>query len=75
MDEELIRLLVIIGAPFSFAGGLAAFLITYEGYMRGEKPDKRLAFRVALQTALVTLVAFIALVIGIAFVLVKIILK
>jgi len=75
MDEALIRLLVMIGAPFCFAGGLAAFLITYEGYIRGEKPDKRLAFRVALQTALVTLVAFIVLVIGIAWVLVKIILQ
>jgi len=75
MDEGLIRLLVMIGTPFCFAGGLTAFLITYEGYMRGEKPDKRLAFRVALQTALVTLVAFIVLVIGIAFALVKIILK
>jgi len=75
MDEELIRLLVIIGAPFCFAGGLAAFLITFEGYMRDEKPDKRLASRMALQTALVTLVAFVVLVIGIALVLVKIILK
>ena len=75
MDEELIRLLVIIGAPFCFAGGLAVFLSTFEGYMRGEKPDKRLASRMALQTALVTLVAFVVLVIGIALVLVKIILK
>jgi hypothetical protein len=75
MDEGLIQLLVMIGAPFCFAGGLTAFLITYEGYMRGQKPDKKLAFRMALQTALVTLVAFVVLVIGIAFVLVKIILK
>jgi len=75
MDEGLIRLLVMIGIPFCFAGGLTAFLITNEGYMRGEKPDKRLAFRIALQTALVTLVAFVVLVAGIAFSLVKIILK
>ena len=75
MDEGLIRLLIMIGIPFCFVGGLTAFLITYEGYIRGEKPDKRLAFRVALQTALVTLVAFIVLVIGIAWVLVKIILQ
>ena len=65
----------MIGAPFCFAGGLTAFLITYEGYMRGQNPDKRLAFRMALQTALGALVAFVVLVIGIAFVLVKIILK
>ena len=65
----------MIGIPFCFAGGLTAFLTTYEGYMRGEKPDKKLAFRIALQTALVTLAAFVVLVIGIAFVLVKIILK
>jgi hypothetical protein len=75
MDEGLIRLLGMVGIPFCFAGGLTAFLITYEGYMRGEKPDKKLAFRIAVQTALVTLVAFIILVTGIAFVLVKIILK
>ena len=75
MDEALIRLLVMIGSPFCFAGGLMAFLITYEGYMRGQNPDKRLAFRMALQTALGALVAFVILVIGIAFVLVKIILK
>ena len=75
MDEGLIQLLVMIGAPFCFAGGLTAFLITYEGYMRGQKPDKKLAFRMALQTALVTLVAFVVLVIGIAFVLVKMLLK
>jgi hypothetical protein len=65
----------MIGIPFCFAGGLTAFPITYEGYMRGEKPDKRLAFRIALQTALVTLVAFVVLLVGIAFLLVKIILK
>ena len=75
MDEGLICLLGMIGIPFCFAGSLTAFLITYEGYMRGEKPDKKLAFRIALRTALVTLAAFVILVTGIAVVLVKIILK
>jgi hypothetical protein len=75
MDEGLIRLLVMISAPFCFAGGLTAFLITYEGYMRGEKPDKRLAFRIALQTALVALVTLMVLLVGIAFALAEIILK
>jgi hypothetical protein len=75
MDEGLIGLLGMIGIPFCFAGGLTAFLITYEGYMRSEKPNKRLAFREAIQTALVTLAAFVVLVIGIAFALVEIILK
>jgi hypothetical protein len=75
MDEGLIRLLVMIGIPFCFAGGLMAFLTTYAGYTRGQNPDKRLAFRMALQTALVALFAFVVLVTGIAFVLVKVILK
>ena len=75
MDEGLTRLVVIIGIPFSFAGGLTAFLITYTGYLRGQNPDKKLAFRIALQTAFATLVAFVALAIGIGFFVAKIILK
>ena len=75
MDERFIRLFVIIGIPFCFAAALTAFLITYEGYMRGQNPDKKLAFRIALQTAFGTLAAFVVLVVGIAFFLVKIILK
>jgi len=75
MDTGLIQLLVMITVPFCFAGGLIAFLTTYSGYTRGQNPDKRLAMRMALQTALVTLVALIALVVGIAFALANIILK
>jgi membrane protein DedA with SNARE-associated domain len=75
MDEGLIRVVVILDIPFCFAGALTAFLITYAGYLRGHNPDKKLALRMALQTALGALVAFVVLVIGIAFVLVKIILK
>ena len=66
---------IMIGVPFCLAGSLMAFLTTYAGYTRGQNPDKRLAFRMAFQTALVALVALIVLVIGIAFVLVKFILK
>lgn len=75
MDEGLIRLLVIIGLPFCFAGGLIAFLTTYAGYTRGQNPDRRLAMRMALKTALVALVALIVLVVGISFVLAGAILK
>jgi hypothetical protein len=73
MDERLTRLLGMIGIPFCCAGGLSAFLITYEGYMRGEKPDKRLAFRMALQTALVALVVLAVITIAIGFALASII--
>jgi membrane protein DedA with SNARE-associated domain len=75
MDEGLIRLFIMIGVPFCLAGSLMAFLTTYAGYTRGQNPDKRLAFRMAFQTALVALVALIALVVGIAFALANIILK
>ena len=75
MDEGLIRLLVMIGIPFYFTGGLTAFLITYEGYMRGEKPDKRLAFRIALQTALVAMVVFAVIIVVIGFILARIIVE
>jgi len=75
VDEGLIRLLVIIGLPFCFAGGLIAFLTTYAGYTRGQNPDRRLAMRMALKTALVALVALIVLVVGISFVLAGAILK
>jgi len=75
MDEGLIRLLVMIGAPFCFAGGLTAFLITYEGYMRGEKPDKRLAFRMALQTVFVALAVFAIIIVAIGFILARVIVE
>jgi len=75
VDAGLIRLLVIVGLPLCFAGSLVALLTTCAGYTRGQNPDKRLAMRMALQTALVALVALIVLVIGIAFVLADIVLK
>jgi hypothetical protein len=59
MDKGLlIRSLVMIDISFCFARGLTAFLITCGGYMRGEKPNERLAPRIALQTTLVALAVF-----------------
>jgi len=72
MDEDLIRLLVIIGLPFCFAAGLAAFLTTYAGYTRGQNPDKRLAMRMAFKIALVTIMLFTILIAGIGIILSKI---
>jgi len=75
MDEGLIRLVVIIGIPFCFASSLTAFLITYAGYTRGQNPDKRLAFRMALQTALVALAFFAAIAVAIGFILARVIVE
>jgi membrane protein DedA with SNARE-associated domain len=73
MNEGLIRLTVVIGVPFCLVGSLMAFLITYQGYTRGQNPDKRLALRMALQTALVAIVVFAAIIVAIGFVLTRVI--
>jgi hypothetical protein len=57
----------MISSPFWLAGGLTAFLITYTGYMRSRNPDKRLAFRMALKTAIVALVVLAVISIDIGF--------
>jgi membrane protein DedA with SNARE-associated domain len=75
MDEGLIRLVVILGIPFCLAGALAAFLITYAGYFRGRNPDKKLAFKLAIQTAFVTLVVFAIILGAIGFVLARVIVQ
>ena len=75
MDEELIRLTVIIGIPFCLIGGLMVFLITYQGYTRGQNPDKRLAFRIALQTALVAIVVLAVITVAIGFTLTRVIVE
>jgi len=69
------RLAIMIGIPFSLAGGLTAFLITYESWIRGKNPDKRLGFRIALQTALVALVVFVVISIAIGYVLTRIMIR
>jgi hypothetical protein len=75
MDQGLVRLLVVIGMPFCFVGGLTAFLITYEGYTRSEKPDKRMALRVALKTAFVAYAIFVTLIVVIGFFVSRIVLN
>jgi hypothetical protein len=74
MDEGLIRLEIIIGIPFCLVAALTAFLITYEGYMRGQNADKKLALRMALQTAFGALVVFAVLIVTIGFILARVIL-
>jgi uncharacterized BrkB/YihY/UPF0761 family membrane protein len=64
-------LVVIIGFLFSPLAALAAFLITYEEYLHHK--DKRLALKFALQAAVLTLIVFIILSIGISFYITKII--
>jgi formate hydrogenlyase subunit 3/multisubunit Na+/H+ antiporter MnhD subunit len=73
MDEGLIRLVVMIAIPFCFAGSLTAFFITYAAYTRGQNPDKRLAFRMALRTAFVALVVLAVISIAIGFALASIV--
>lgn len=62
-------LLIFIGILFSLAAALTAALITGYEYMQGQKPDRRLAFWVALKTGLITLVIFTILTAVIGFVL------
>jgi hypothetical protein len=57
----MLILLIIIGSIFSLAAALIAGLTTGYEYVRGQKPDKRLAFWAALKTGLVTLLIFAAL--------------
>jgi len=56
---------VVIGLIFSPIAAIASFLITYEEYLH--HGDKRLALRIAAETAVSTLISFIilALIIGI----------
>ena len=75
MSKELIIMTFAIGTPLCLADGLIAFLTTYAGYTRGQNPDKRLAMRMALRTAIAALFAFDVLVACIAFFLVKVVLK
>ena len=74
MNEALLKLMALIGIPSCLAASLIAFLITYEGYTRGERPDRKLAFKMALRTALATLAVFVVLVIGMTLALDKFVL-
>ena len=57
---------LIIGLTFSPIAALMAFLIIYEEYSR-HNLDKKQQFKIAIQTGLFTLVAFIILALGIGF--------
>jgi len=72
MKEGLAWLLIITGVPLCCAAGLAAFLITYEAYLKGEKPDKKLALRQATQMALIALLFFTLIISGIIWFLLNI---
>ena len=75
MDKTLGSLEVIIALLFCPLAASAAFLITYEGYIRGQNPDKKLALRLALKTALSAFILFAILIAVIGFALSKILLK
>ena len=57
---------LIIGLIFSPIAAVMAFLIIYEEYSR-HNLDKKQKFKIAIQTSLFTLVAFIILALGIGF--------
>jgi hypothetical protein len=63
---------LLIGLTFCPIVALAAFLITYEGYIRGQNPDRKLALRMALKTSLFAFIFFAVLIAGIGFALNKI---
>jgi len=64
----------IIGAALSPIAAMMAFLITYEEYSH-HSPDKKWVFMAALRTALVTLVFFVGLAVGIGLFIEKVVLK
>jgi hypothetical protein len=63
----MIMLLIVIGSIFSLAAALTSFLITFNEYLRGQKPDRRLALLVALKNGLVTFLIFAIITAGIGF--------
>ncbi len=64
--------LIIIGSFFSLAAGLTSALITMNEYLRGQKPDRRLALWMAIKAGLTAFAIFAALTAGIGFALSKI---
>jgi hypothetical protein len=65
-------LLIVIGSFFSLAAALTAALITGYEYMQGQKPDRRLAFWMALRAGLTAFAIFAVITAGIGFALSKI---
>jgi hypothetical protein len=68
----MILLLLIIGSFFCLAAAATAFLITLNEYLHGRNPDRRLALWIAFKAGFITLIIFTALIVGIGFVLNKI---
>jgi membrane protein DedA with SNARE-associated domain len=71
MNQALTTEVVILGILFCLLAAIMAFLITYEGYSRGQNPDKRLALKVALRTAFVILAVFAVIIVATAFILAR----
>ena len=71
--NPVVSLVVIIGLVFSPAAALVAFLTAYTAHMRGHNPDKRLALKMALRTALAAFVFFVILAVGIGLFITKVI--
>ena len=75
MDQVLTTEVVILGILFCPLAAIIAFLITYEGYLRGQNSDKKLALKIALQTAFVTLAVFAVIIVATAFILARVIVR
>ena len=73
MNRMLTTEVVIVGVLFCPLAAIVAFLVTYEGYLRGRNPNKKLALEIALQTAFVALAVFAIIVVAIGFILARII--
>jgi hypothetical protein len=75
MNQVLATEVVMLGILFCPLAAIVAFLITYEGYLRGQNPDKKLALKTALQTAFVTLAVFAVVIVVAGFILAGVIAK
>jgi len=59
-------LFAVLGAIFGFLGGLAAFFITYEEYLRHQ--DKKSAFKSSLETGFLAFFVFLIISILVGFI-------
>jgi O-antigen/teichoic acid export membrane protein len=55
---------VILGFLFCPLAAIVAFLITYRGYLRGQNTNKKLALKIAIETAFVVLAIFAVISVG-----------
>jgi len=70
--KNMFLFLVTIGIVSGLLGAVLASITVYLEYMRGDKADKRLAFKLAIKTGVVVLLFFTLLAAGIAVALAKI---